>query len=42
MTQKLIKKHDELSKAFLTDIESAKSFLKLYLNPKALNTPQIS
>ena len=36
MTEKLIKKHDELSKAFLTDIESAKSFLELYLNPKVI------
>ncbi|MBY0379767.1 MAG: Rpn family recombination-promoting nuclease/putative transposase [Burkholderiales bacterium] len=36
MTKKLIKKHDELSKSFLTDIESAKSFLKLHLDPKVV------
>ena len=42
MTQKLIKKHDELSKAFLTDIESAKSFLKIYLNPKVIRKCNIN
>lgn len=36
MAKKLIKKHDEISKKFLTDPESAKLFLELYLDKKVL------
>lgn len=36
MANKLIKKHDELSKNFLTDIASARSFLELYLDPQVI------
>jgi predicted transposase/invertase (TIGR01784 family) len=36
LKQNLTTNHNELSKTFLTDIESAKSFLKIYLNPKVI------
>jgi predicted transposase/invertase (TIGR01784 family) len=36
MTNKLIKKHEEISKKFLTDIHNAKLFLKFHLDPKIL------
>ena len=36
MTKKLIMKHDELSKKFLTDLTSAKLFLTVHLDSKIL------
>ena len=36
MADKLIKKHDELVKSFLTNRSSAKQFVQLYLNPLVL------
>ena len=35
-TNKIVKKHDELSKKFLTNIDSAKVFLELHMDPKVI------
>lgn len=36
MAKKLVKKNDELSKKFLTNLDNAKEFLKLHLDPKVM------
>ena len=36
MTKKLIKKHDQLSKKFLTNLPTAQEFVKIYLDQKIL------
>ena len=36
MIKKLIKKHDQLSKKFLTNLPTAQEFIQIYLDPKIL------
>ena len=37
MTKALVRKHDELAKKFLTNIEMAKDFLRYHLKPEIQN-----